>query len=179
VLGQDFYEQVVPLKQRNLAYAVSWTGSALDRSWGRFGTSTISLVDVDDRRARPRSSTAPTIASCAPARREVHPLLHRRPVLDGRHGAPDGRQHHQGDRDVVRRSRVGLDRRPAPWFGVGGWTSGDARSCSTTSSTSGKSRRRIEGARLTDGAAEQTEYRVADSIPDAIRSIARSRSISR
>src|SRR6185369_4402370 len=45
-LGRDYYEQVVPLKSGKLAYAVSWSSSALDRSWGRFGTATISLIDT-------------------------------------------------------------------------------------------------------------------------------------
>ena len=46
VLGHDYAETVVPLKAKNLAYAVSWSASALDRSWGRYGTATISIVDV-------------------------------------------------------------------------------------------------------------------------------------
>src|SRR5204863_1844778 len=46
VLGHDYYEQIVPLKTKNLAYAVSWNSSALDRSWGRFGSAALSLVDV-------------------------------------------------------------------------------------------------------------------------------------
>jgi dienelactone hydrolase len=46
VLGHDYYEQVVPLKARTLAYAVSWSDGALERSWGRFGNASISLVDV-------------------------------------------------------------------------------------------------------------------------------------
>jgi hypothetical protein len=68
VLGQDYGETVVPLKAKNLAYVVSWTTSALDRSWGRFGSATLSLVDVLTGE-RTKVGDASTIASSARAPR--------------------------------------------------------------------------------------------------------------
>lgn len=168
VLGHDFYEQVVPLKQRNLAYVVSWTASALDRSWGRFGASTISLVDVstgvrtkvvdraDDRFVRPSP--------------EGKYILY---YVDGQYWTVD----------TARRTVTNITRSIAtsfadkesdstdvqrPWFGVAGWTKGDAEvllydkfDVWQVAANGGKS------TRITDGSAEQVEYRYSRIDPDA------------
>ena len=91
----------------------------------------------------PRSSTAPTTASSAPAPRASTSSI----TLDGQYWTIDTArrtvdQHHQVGRDLVRRSRVRFDRRAAAV--VRRRRRGrraTRRSCSTTSSTSGRSRR--------------------------------------
>ena len=166
VLGKDYYEQVTPLKNGNLAYAVTWTASALDRSWGRFGSASIALVDtatgqrttvverVDDRFVR-----------ASPDGRYV--LFY----LDG----------HYSTIDTARRTVTNITRGIAtsfadrdsdstdvqrPWFGYAGWTTGDRdvllydRFDVWQVAANGS-----KALKLTDGAAEQIAFRYADLDP--------------
>ena len=166
VLGHDFYETVVPLAQRNLAYAVSWGGTALDRSWGRFGASTISLVDVttgertkvvdraDDRyvRASPggkyivffMDGQASTIDTA------------RRTVTNITRSIPTSFVDRESDSTDVQR----------PFYGQAGWTKDDRDFLLYDKfdvweiAANGS-----KATKLTDGAAEQIEYRYADLDP--------------
>ena len=166
VLGHDFYETVVPLAQRNLAYAVSWGGTALDRSWGRFGASTISLVDVttgertkvvdraDDRyvRASPggkyivffMDGQASTIDTA------------RRTVTNITRSIPTSFVDRESDSTDVQR----------PFYGEAGWTKDDRDVLLYDKfdvweiAANGS-----KATKLTDGAAEQIEYRYADLDP--------------
>src|SRR5260221_645032 len=126
VLGHDFYEQVVPLKQRNLAYAVSWSGTALGRSWGRFIGSTISLVDVSTgERTKVVDRADDRFVRASPDGKYI--LYY----IDGQYWTLD----------TARRTTTNITRSIAtsfadtdsdstdverPWFGVAGWTKGDA-----------------------------------------------------
>lgn len=171
VLGHDYYEQVVPLKAKNLAYAVSWSSSALDRSWGRFGTSTISLVDTttgertkvvdraDDRFVR-ASPDGKYILFYVDGQFSTIDTA-RRTVTNVTKGIPTSFADRDSDSTDVQR----------PWFGVGGWTTGD-RSVLLYDKydiwdvpANGS-----PATKLTDGTAEQIEYRYADLDPqeDAI-----------
>ena len=168
VLGHDFYEQVVPLKQRGLAYAVSWSGTALDRSWGRFIGSTISLVDVSTgERTKVVDRADDRFVRASPDGKYI--LYY----IDGQYWTLD----------TARRTTTNITRSIAtsfadtdsdstdverPWFGVGGWTKGDADvllydkfDIWEVAAAGGKS------ARVTDGAAGQIEYRQARVDPDA------------
>ncbi|HVD91154.1 MAG TPA: prolyl oligopeptidase family serine peptidase [Vicinamibacterales bacterium] len=166
VLGHDFYETVVPLAQRNLAYAVSWGGTALDRSWGRFGASTISLVDVttgertkvvdraDDRyvRASPggkyivffMDGQASTIDTA------------RRTVTNITRSIPTSFVDRESDSTDVQR----------PFYGQAGWTKDDRDFLLYDKfdvweiAANGS-----KATKLTDGAAEQIEYRYAGLDP--------------
>jgi dipeptidyl aminopeptidase/acylaminoacyl peptidase len=166
VLGRDYYETVVPLKAPNLAYAVSWADGALDRSWGRFGTSTLSLVNtstgertkvadrVDDRRV-----------SASPEGRYLLYFVDgqistvdtaRRTVTQISKGIATSFVDRESDSTDVQR----------PFFGHGGWTNGDAAVLLYDKhdiwevAPDGS-----KATRLTDGAAEQTAYRVVDLNP--------------
>jgi dipeptidyl aminopeptidase/acylaminoacyl peptidase len=171
VLGHDYYEQVAPLKSKNLAYAVSWSSSALDRSWGRFGTSIISLVDTttgertkvvdraDDRFVR-ASPDGKYILFYVDGQFSTIDTA-RRTVTNITKGIPTSFADRDSDSTDVQR----------PWFGVGGWTTGD-RSVLLYDKydiwdvpANGSS-----ATKLTDGTAEQIEYRYADLDPqeDAI-----------
>jgi len=171
VLGHDYYEQVVPLKVKNLAYAVSWSSSALDRSWGRFGTAAISLVDtatgerikvadrVDDRFVR-ASPDGKYILFYIDGQFSTIDTA-RRTVTNITKAIPTSFADRESDSADVQR----------PWFGVGGWTTGD-RSVLLYDKydvwdvpANGSA-----ATKLTDGAAEQIEYRYADLDPqeDAI-----------
>ncbi|HET7619309.1 MAG TPA: prolyl oligopeptidase family serine peptidase [Vicinamibacterales bacterium] len=46
-LGARATERVTPVPRHALAYALDWSSSALERSWGRFGGASLSLVDVE------------------------------------------------------------------------------------------------------------------------------------
>jgi dienelactone hydrolase len=168
VLGRDYYEQVVPLKQRNLAYAVSWAGTALDRSWGRFGTSTISLVDVaTGERTKVADRVDDRFVRASP---EGKFLLY---YIDGQYWTIDtARRTAANITKTVATSFVDRESDSTdvqrPWFGVAGWTKGDSEvllydkfDIWEVAATGTKA------ARLTDGAAEQVEYRYADLDPDA------------
>jgi dienelactone hydrolase len=177
VLGRDFYEQVVPLKQGNLAYAVSWAGSALDRSWGRFGASTISLIDVTTgERTQVVDRADDRFVRASP---EGKFIVY---YVDGQYWTID----------TARRSVTNITKSVAtsfadresdstdvqrPWFGIAGWTKGDAEvllydkfDIWEIAAHGGKA------VRLTDGAAEQTRHRVVDLEPD-VDPIDRSRPI--
>jgi dienelactone hydrolase len=168
VLAHDFTEQVTPLAQDGAAYVVSWTSSALERSWGRFAGSTLSLVDtatgartqvadhVDDRfvRASPEGRfilyySGGQFSLVDVARKSVRNLTRTIPTsfadLDS------------DETDVTR-----------PWFGVAGWTKGDndvllndKHDVWQVPTGNGAP------ARLTDGAREEIRYRYADLDPDA------------
>jgi dienelactone hydrolase len=169
VLGHDYAEQVVPLKGTRLAYAVSWSDGALERSWGRFGNATISLVDV-----------------ATGARTKV--VDH----VDDRHvsGSPDGkyilyfvdggiftidtaRKTVRNISKSVPTSFVDRDSDSTdvqkPFFGQGGWTTDDRdvllydRFDVWQVAADGS-----KATKLTDGAAEQIEYRVARLDPESV-----------
>jgi dipeptidyl aminopeptidase/acylaminoacyl peptidase len=167
VLAHDFTEQVTPLAQDGIAYAVTWTSSALDRSWGRFASSALSIVDpatgertqvadhVDDRfvRASPEGKFILYYASgqfwlVDVSKKSARNLTRTIPTsfadLDS------------DETDVTR-----------PWFGVAGWTKGDTDVLLNDKHdvwqvpTGG-------GApiRLTDGTSEEMRYRYVDLDPD-------------
>jgi dienelactone hydrolase len=167
VLGRDFYEQVVPLKQRNLAYAVSWTGTALDRSWGRFGMSTISLVDVTTgERTKVVDRADDRYVRASPDGKYL--LFY----VDGQYSTVD----------TARRTVVNITKTVAtsfadresdstdvqrPWFGVAGWTRGDAEVLLYDKFDVWEiAANGTKAVRLTDGASDQTQYRLADLDPD-------------
>ena len=167
VLGHDFYEQVIPLKQRNLAYAVSWAGSALDRSWGRFGSSTISLVNVETgERTKVVDRADDRFVRASPEGKYILYYTDgqywtvdtaRRAVTNITKSAATSFMDRESDSTDVQR----------PWFGIAGWTKEDAeillydRFDVWEVAANGS-----KATRLTDGAAEQTAYRVADMDPD-------------
>ena len=66
VLGQDYYEQITPLKAKNLAYAVSWTSSRARSELGEVRHVGDLARSTSRPASAPRSSIAPTIASSAP-----------------------------------------------------------------------------------------------------------------
>ena len=168
MLGQDYYEQVTPLKatQPGLRRQLDHLGARSELGPLRF------VDDFAGRHRRPGSGrpswNAPTTASCARAPTASTSSFY----VDGHYSTIDTARRTvtnitKTDRDLVCRSRFGLDRRPAALV----WRRGMdgraiARCCCTTSSTSGRSRRTgRRRRRLTDGAAEQIEYRHADLDP--------------
>ena len=167
VLGHDFYETVVPLKQRNRAYVVSWGSAALDRSWGRFGAATISLVDVStgerttvvDRADDRRVSASPEgkyilyfvdgqVSTIDTARRTVTTITK---------AIPTSFVDTDSDSTDVQR----------PFFGNAGWTKGDREVLLYDKfdiwevAADGS-----KATKLTDGAPEQIAYRYARVDPE-------------
>ena len=157
----------MPLKAKNLAYAVSWTASALERSWGRFGAATISLVDVSSgERTKVADRVDDRFVRASPDGKFILYYVDgqfwtidtaRRSVLNITRGVPTSFADTDSDSTDVQR----------PWFGVGGWTVGDASvllhdkfDVWEVASNSSKA------TRLTDGAAEKTEFRFVDLDPD-------------
>jgi dienelactone hydrolase len=168
VLGHDSSEQVVPLKTAHLAYAVSWMDGALERSWGRFGNATISLVDVgtgertmvadhvDDRRV-----------SGSPDGKYILYFVNgqiftidtsRKTVRNVSKAVPTSFVDRDSDSTDVQK----------PFYGQGGWTKDDRDVLLYDKfdvwqvAADGS-----KATRLTDGSAEQIEYRVARLDPEA------------
>jgi dipeptidyl aminopeptidase/acylaminoacyl peptidase len=168
LLGRDFFETVTPLKAKNLAYAVSWTASALDRSWGRFGGSTLSLVDVaTGERTVAGNPVDDRFVRGSPEGKYViyydHGQIYtvdttRRTVAQISKGAATSFADEESDSTDVQR----------PWFGVAGWTTGDRDVLVYDKYDVWKlAADGSKATRLTSGAAEQIEYRVASLDPDA------------
>jgi dipeptidyl aminopeptidase/acylaminoacyl peptidase len=167
VLGHDYYETVIPLKVKNLAYAVSWGGSALDRSWGRFGSASLSLVDtltgervgvadaVDDRFVRASPDGKYLIYY---SQRQFWTVdTARRTVIDITKGIATSFADDESDSTDVQR----------PWFGIGGWTAGDRdvflydkHDVWRVAPDGSKAQR------LTDGAPQRVEYRLVTLDPE-------------
>lgn len=166
VLGHDYYEQVIPVKGKNLAYAVSWTSSALDRSWGRFGAAAISLVDtatgertkvvdqVDDRFVRASPDGKYLLFYLDGQFSTVD--TSRRIVTNITKAIPTSFVDRESDSTDVQR----------PWYGVAGWTKDDRDVLLYDKfdvwevAANGS-----KAVKLTDGAAEQIEFRYADLDP--------------
>ena len=167
VLGRDFYEQVVPLKSGHLAYAVSWTDGALERSWGRFGSATVSLVDsatgertkvadhVDDRRV-----------SASPEGKYILYFVDgqiftidtaRKTVRNISQGVPTSFVDRESDSTDVQK----------PFFGQSGWTKDDREVLLYDKydvwQVAGDG---SKATKLTNGAAEHIEFRAVRLDPD-------------
>src|SRR5262249_29020615 len=168
ILGRDVYENVVPLKAKNLAYAVSWETSALERSWGRFGTATLSLVDVlTGERTKVVDRVDDRLVRASPEGKFILYYLDgqfwtidtaRRTVANISKGVATSFIDTDSDSTDVQR----------PWFGVAGWTSGDRDVLVYDKYDVWEiAANAARATRLTDGAAEKIVYRVVDTDPDA------------
>ena len=166
VLGRDHSETVVPLKPRNLAYAVSWTDGALDRSWGRFGAATISLVDTSTgERTRIVDRADDRRVSASPDGRYILYYVDgqiftidtsRRNVTNISKGIATSFVDRESDSTDVQR----------PFFGHGGWTTGDAAVLLYDKHDIWEvAPDGTKATKLTDGAADQTAYRLVDLDP--------------
>ena len=168
VLAHDDTEQLTPLAQDGTAYAVSWTSSALERSWGRFGGATLSIVDAaTGRRTQVVDHLDDRFVRASPG---GHYILY---YLDGQfsivdvaaktvrnltHSMPASFVDVESDETDVTR----------PWFGIAGWTTGDKDVLLYDKydvwqvPTDGS-----RPTRLTDGAAGDIRFRYAELDPDA------------
>ena len=166
VLGRDYYEQITPLKPGHLAYAVSWTGSALDRSWGRFGSASIALVDtatgqrttvaerVDDRFVR-ASPDGKYLLFYVDGQYSTIDTA-RRTVMNITKTIATSFADRESDSTDVQR----------PWFGVAGWTTGDRDVLLYDKFDVWQvAANGAKAVKLTDGAAEQIAFRYADLDP--------------
>ena len=143
LLGQDYYEQVTPLATSTLAYAVSWTSSALDRSWGRYGSSSIAIVDTttgqrttvveraDDRFVR-ASPDGKYILFYVDGHYSTIDTA-RRTVTNITKGIATSFADRESDSTDVQR----------PWFGYAAGPPAIVTCCCMTGSTSGRSRRMV------------------------------------
>jgi len=168
VLAHDYYENVVPLKAKHLAYAVDWTTSALERSWGRFGSASLSLIDtVTGERTRVADAVDDRFVRASPEGKYLLYYMRgqfwtvdtaRRSLTNITRGIATSFADEESDSTDVQR----------PWFGVGGWTAGDRdvllydKYDVWTVAADGS-----KAARLTGGAADRVAYRVAALDPDA------------
>jgi dipeptidyl aminopeptidase/acylaminoacyl peptidase len=168
LLAHDDYESVVPLKAGNLAYAVSWSTSALDRSWGRFGAASLSLVDtLSGQRVRVADAVDDRFVRASPGGKYLLYYDHGQfwTVDTARHGVTNVTKglatsfaDDESDSTDVQR----------PWFGIGGWTTGDRDVLLYDKYDVWKvAADGSKAVRLTDGAAGRVEYRVVTLDPDA------------
>lgn len=168
VLGHDFYEQVVPLNNGHLAYAVNWADGALERSWGRFGNATVSLVDVaTGERTKVADHVDDRHVSASPGGKYILYFVGgeiftidtaRRTVRDISKDVPTSFVNRESDSTDVQR----------PFYGQGGWTADDRAVLLYDKfdvwqvPADGS-----KAAKLTNGAPEQIAYRVARLDPDS------------
>ncbi len=167
-LASDYSTTAVVLKPGRLAYAVSWTDSALDRSWGRFGGSPLSIVDVaTGERTRVGTGVDDRFVRASPEGKYV--LYYdrgrfftvettRRTVVEISKAAATSFADAESDSTDVQR----------PWFGVAGWTAGDREVLVYDKYDIWKlAADGSKATRLTDGAAGQVQYRLVTLDPDA------------
>ena len=169
VLGHDFSETVVPLEGGHLGTPSAgrrrrWTGAGAASDPRRC------LSSICPRASAPRSSTASTIASCAPVRRASTSCYY----LDGQYWTVDTArrtvtpitksiQTSFADRDS---DSTDVQR---PWFGVAGWTADDHAVLLYDKFDVWEVSPAGTGAsKLTDGAPDQIEYRYADVDSEAV-----------
>ena len=168
VLGRDLSENVVPLKSGNRAYAVSWTASALERSWGRFGGSTISIVDVatGDRKPVARDVDDRFVRASPEGKYLLSFKQGQYSTIDVATGAVRNVTQGIGTSFADDESDSTDVQRPS--FGVAGWTAGDRdvllydKHDIWKVPTDGS-----KAVRLTDGATDRIQHRVATIDPDA------------
>jgi dienelactone hydrolase len=167
VLGRDYYEQIVPLKARNLAYAVSWADGALERSWGRFGNAAISLIDVaTGERSKIADHVDDRHVSASPDGKYILYFVDgqiftidtaRKTVTNVSKGAATSFVDRESDSTDAQK----------PFFGYGGWTKDDRDVLLYDKfdvwqvAADGS-----KATKLTDGAGDQIEYRVPRLDPD-------------
>jgi dienelactone hydrolase len=162
-LAHDFEEVVAPLKAANLAYAVSWNTLPLERSWGRFGNASLSLIDtttgkrtpvverLDDRFVRP-SPDGKYILYYLDGHYWTLNTAQRRVTNITRTVATSFADRDSDSTDVQK-----------PWYGIAGWTEHDQDVLLYDKfdiwqvAPDGS-----KATRLTDGSGEQVRYRYAD-----------------
>lgn len=167
LISSDYFASAAPLKPGRIAYVVSWADSALDRSWGRFGGSTLSLIDVaTGERSRVGDAVDDRFVRASP---EGKYLLYynggqyftvdtaRRTQRDITKGLATSFVDDESDSTDVQR----------PWFGIAGWTAGDRDVLVYDKYDVWKvAADGSKATRLTDGAAERVAYRVVGLDPD-------------
>jgi dipeptidyl aminopeptidase/acylaminoacyl peptidase len=171
LLAHDTFETVAPLKTKNLAYAVSWASTALDRSWGRFGGSPLALVDVlTGERTAVGDVVDDRYVRASPEGKYLLYYDHgqyftvdtsRRTVANITRGVAASFVDEESDSTDVQR----------PWFGIAGWTAGDHEVLIYDKYDVWKmAADGSKAVRLTNGAADHVEYRYAnlDSQAEAI-----------
>jgi dienelactone hydrolase len=166
-LGHGFDETVTPLKAPGLAYVVSWSSHPLERSWGRFGSASLSMIDtatgarsvvvdgIDDRfvRASPEGKYVLYYQDGQYFTVDTS----RRTVTNITRGVATSFADRESDSTDVQK----------PWFGYAGWTTNDRDVLLYDKfdvwqvAPDGS-----KATRLTDGAAEQIRYRYADVVSD-------------
>jgi hypothetical protein len=111
-ITSTYFENGAPLKSGNRAYVVSWSASALERSWGRFGGEALWLVDaVSGERTHVGDAVDDRFVRASPEGKFILYYNKGRPPVDASRRTD---QHHERRADVIRRRRVGFDRRAAP-----------------------------------------------------------------
>ena len=168
VLAHDYTEVVAPLAQEGTAYAVSWTSSALERSWGRFGSATLSIVDTaTGQRAPVADHVDDRFVRASPGGRFILYYLDgqfsivdvaKRSVRNLTRSIPTSFANLESDETDVTR----------PWFGVAGWTTADKDVLLNDKHdvwqvpTDGR-----RAVRLTDGTRDEIRYRYVNLDADS------------
>lgn len=165
-LGSDFQERVVPIRRQRLAYAVNWSGYAMDRTIGR-PAADVYLVDIDTgNRTKLKERIEDQYLQASPGGKY---LLYMQAdqywTVDTATKATANISKAAATSFINRESDFTIKQKPT--FGLAGWTSNDDAVIVYDKFDAWRLAANGSSAiRLTDGSAEQVRYRYVRLDPD-------------
>jgi dipeptidyl aminopeptidase/acylaminoacyl peptidase len=165
-LGTDLYERVTPLRRQRLAYAVNWTGYAMERTIGR-PSADVYLVDVETgARTKVKEGIDDQFLQASPGGRYLLYLqADQYWTIDTATRATVNISKAAQTSFINRESDATVKQKPP--FGVAGWTKTDEAVILYDKFDAWRVAADGSGAsRVTDGAAEQIRHRYVRLDPD-------------
>ena len=165
-LGSDFQERVVPIRRQRLAYAVNWSGYAMDRTIGR-PAADVYLVDIDTgNRTKLKERIEDQYLQASPGGKY---LLYMQAdqywTVDTATKATANISKAAATSFINRESDFTIKQKPT--FGLAGWTSNDDAVIVYDKFDAWRLAANGSSAiRLTNGSAEQVRYRYVRLDPD-------------
>ncbi len=165
-LGTDFQERVVPIRRQRLAYAVNWSGYAMDRTIGR-PAADVYLVDIDTgNRTKLKERIEDQYLQASPGGKY---LLYMQAdqywTVDTATKATANISKAAATSFVNRESDFTIKQKPT--FGLAGWTSNDDAVIVYDKFDAWRLAANGSSAiRLTDGSTDQVRYRYVRLDPD-------------
>jgi len=165
-LGTDLLERVTPIRRQRLAYAVNWTGYAMERTIGR-PAADVYLVDLENgARTKIKEGIDDQFLQASPGGRYLLYLqADQYWTIDTATRATVNISKAAQTSFINRESDATVKQKPP--FGVAGWTTGDEAVILYDKFDAWRMAANGSGvSRLTDGAAEQIRHRYVRLDPD-------------